>query len=222
MDSANELNFFRLIGFLVRIVPSVTGTFLDTMYFGGSSFESYLDKRKHILFHLIKSKTSSYICCECERKPTSSQCISQSQFDSLFVRTGNVRHKNPCICEFKAKKCIDVGILDVTLSTCILNNCESVHPTHEHHLDTIRSVRNTLFHSSSTTGITSDKFEDLWIRLHGAISGLANAVNPDYCKDIQSQIESLQRKQLVCDDAESFWGDWLILKRTIWNIQVST
>lgn len=222
MAASSELNFLHLIAFLIQIAPSVTGKFLETLYFGGSSFESYLNKRKHILFHLITSPSSSYTCCECQRKPMGSRCISQSQFEMLFERSGNVLHKHPCICEFQARTNIDTSILDVTLSTCILNNCESVLPTYDHHLNTIRSIRNRLFHSSSSTVVPCNVFDDLWIRLQGAISGLTSAISPEYDREIQLQIDSLQRKQLVSDDKASLLDDWVTLKQTLCDIQVST
>lgn len=221
MAASTELNLLHLIAFLIQIVPCVTGKFLETLFFGGSSFESYLNNRKHILYHLITSPSSSYTCCECQRKPIGSRCISQSQFDMLFERSGNVLHKHPCICEFQARTNIDTSILDVTLSTCILNNCESVLSTHDHHLKTIRSIRNSLFHSSSSTVLTSAIFNDLWIRLQGAISGLTSAISPEYGSEIQMQIESLQQKQLVGDDEEKLLDDWLTLKQTLCGIQVS-
>lgn len=221
MAASNELNFFRLIAFLNQIVPGVVGTFLETLYFGGSSFETYLNNRKHILFHLINSPSSSYACCECQNKPTGSRPIYQSQFDMLFERaTGNVSHKNPCICVFQARTNIDRRILDVTLSTCILFNCESVHPTHGQHLETIRSVRNAFVHSSSMT-FNSSMFDDLWIRLQGAISGLTSAINPEYGREIQLQIESLKNKQVFGDEEASLLDHWETLKQTVCGIQVS-
>lgn len=216
MASENELNLFRLIAFLLRIVPMVIHDFMEAHYFGVLSFETYLNKHKHALFHLTTLRMSSFKCCQCEKKPVFSRCIAEKQFDMLFARTGSTpHHKATCICMFNARGDIDKSRLDISLAICILTNCESVNPNYEGHLNNIRKIRNDVFHSPSANFITSDMFKNHWDGLTKAISGLTAAMNQPYAGKIMLQIESLKNESFVCDEIANLADIWLTVKQTM-------
>jgi hypothetical protein len=53
MSEEDENNFYRLVAFVVDVAPEVIREYFKRKVLHGDTFESYLNKHKHILYHLV-------------------------------------------------------------------------------------------------------------------------------------------------------------------------
>lgn len=194
-----EENFYKLIAFLVDVCPKVVCNYFKRNILCGDTFESYLKRKKHILFHLNCNKK----CCECVSEVLQQKHISNNHFKSLFDEDKNKRvHRGKnCICIYVAKKNINpYVVLDISLANCMLKNCEKVDNEIDHWLTTLINTRNKIVHSTDTKSINELDFNYYWKNIEGAVFGLAKAIDDEYEQTVVANVEYLRRRQMLSDD----------------------
>ncbi|CAC5406430.1 unnamed protein product [Mytilus coruscus] len=194
-----EENFYKLIAFLVDVCPKVVCNYFKRKVLCGDTFESYLKRKKHILFHLNCNKK----CCECVAEVVQQKHISNNHFKSLFDEDLNkrVHHVKNCICIYVAKKNISPSVvLDVSLANCMLKNCEKLDKEIDHWLTTLINTRNKVVHSTDTKSINDLDFNNYWKKIEGAVLGLAKAIDNEYEQTVVANVEYLRRRQMLSDD----------------------
>lgn len=195
-----EENFYKLIAFLVDVCPKVVCNYFKRKVLCGDTFESYLNTRKHILYHL---NCTNKKCCECTVKVVQQKQLSNDNFKSLFDEDLNkkVHHGKNCICIYAAKKSISPAVvLDISLASCMLKNCEHLDNDIDHWLNTLKNTRNKVVHSTDTKSINDQEFKYHWQIIQGAVFGLAKSIDDEYEKTVAANVEYLSCRQMLSDD----------------------
>ena len=212
MSEEDENNFYRLVAFVVDVAPEVIREYFKKKVLNGDTFESYLNKHKHILYHLV---FPSY-CCECpsKGKPSNDKVLSNEQMKLLydFISTNDCQNSKEmkkwklntryfCICKYSAKKNISVkDVLDTTLGCCIMKNCETKNNSRDNWMWQIKNTRNKIVHKTDTKSISSVEFEAHWDTLKGSVMGLASLLDKEYETDVCNQVEHLKSRQIINTD----------------------
>lgn len=212
MSEEDENNFYRLVAFVVDVAPEVIREYFKKKVLNGDTFESYLNKHKHILYHLV---FPSY-CCECpsKGKPSNDKVLSNEQMKLLydFISTNDCQNSKEkkkwklniryfCICKYSARKNISVkDVLDTTLACCIMKNCETKNNSRDNWMWQIKNTRNKIVHKTDTKSISSVEFEAHWATLKGSVMGLASLLDKEYETDVCNQVEHLKSRQIINTD----------------------
>lgn len=212
MSEEDENNFYRLVAFVVDIAPEVIREYFKKKVLNGDTFESYLNKHKHILYHLVFPRD----CCECPSKGghANDKALSNEQMKLLYdFNTNPCQNSNEikkmklninnfyCICKYSAKKNISVkDVLDTTIACCIMMNCETKNKSRENWMTQIKKTRNKIVHKTDTKSISIVEFEKHWATLKRSVMGLASWLDKEYETDVCNKIEHLKSRQIIDTD----------------------
>lgn len=212
MSEEDENNFYRLVAFVVDVAPEVIREYFKRKVLHGDTFESYLNKHKHILYHLVFLRD----CCECPSKeiPCKDKALSNEQMKLLYdfigcnpcknseqIKASKLSIKYSCICKYSARKNISVkDVLDTTIACCIVKNCELKNNSRDNWMTQIKNTRNKIVHKTDTRSISSDKFEAHWATLKGSVMGLASLLDKEYETHVCNQVDNLKSRQILNTD----------------------
>lgn len=213
MSEEDENNFYRLVAFVVDVAPEVFREYFKRKVLHGDTFESYLNKHKHILYHLVFLRD----CCECpsEGSPCKDKALSNEQMKLLYDFINYNPCKNSeqikalklnmkkyfCICKYSARKNISVkDVLDTTIACCIVKNCEPKNNSRDNWMTQIKHTRNKIVHKTDTKSISSVEFEAHWATLKGSVMGLASLLDKEYETHVCNQVDNLKSRQTLNTD----------------------
>ena len=98
-----------------------------------------------------------------------SRGLTKEQFSLLFDTNGIAVHKYhaklDCLCRISSRHGINLHRLDITLTYCILKNCENLGQPDEQWIVTIKDERNNIVHKTETKTIAKQAFQSIWFRV---------------------------------------------------------
>ncbi|CAC5390352.1 unnamed protein product [Mytilus coruscus] len=205
MEKEKEIKFHRLVAFLMDIPPDVIRKYiLRKILLNGETFQEYLEKNKHTLYHLYES----IICCMCRTNVQIkfSKVFSKEQFRILFkhhhekINNSHTKRKGKrlvqnCICTLVPIDGIDVSVLDITLAKAILTNCEqTLHTGVSNWLEQIVKARNEIFHLTDLHPIDDNRYNYYWGMISSSVDGLSKLVGQEYNTFVKDKVEKLKLK----------------------------
>lgn len=121
--TAENIRFFKLVTLIIDVGSVVVeNKLIEKIRDSGLTFEVFLSRKKHELYHFYKPNT----CCLCSSKLKSEKCqksISNTQWKTLFTKTKRKKcsfFKGNCSCIYDANTIVKEEELDITLSVCLL------------------------------------------------------------------------------------------------------
>lgn len=121
--TAENIRFFKLVTLIIDVGSVVVeNKLIEKIRDSGLTFEVFLSRKKHELYHFYKPNT----CCLCSSKLKSEKCqksLSNTQWKTLFTKTKRKKcsfFKGNCSCIYDANTIVKEEELDITLSVCLL------------------------------------------------------------------------------------------------------
>ena len=164
-------------------------------HIGVNSFEQYLSKHQHKLFHQMEKQR----CCQCTSDPEGRNVIKSAEWSNIYTSS-----PTPCtflVCSHQYSPI--PGITRTSLTTQLLHRIGQVVGP----VVTVRSVRNQIAHT--ITGTMDDPtFTALWGKLSGALDELIDIIaDPAWRTDMRSQITTLETCLIDRTMWDEFRGD---------------
>ncbi|KAK3100485.1 hypothetical protein FSP39_020864 [Pinctada imbricata] len=154
---------------------------------GAPSFEIFLNKNEHALFHLLFKKC----CCGHISNVTP---LNKSQWELLYVRSSSVNphgQRGECPCQYAVISGVTPDVMDVSLCCLVLRNiCSGVSMPD---VDTIRDVRNKLIHASNAS-LDATMYSTIWTNVENAMLNLAKGVSSSLRDNTQTAVRELENR----------------------------
>ena len=162
--------------------PKILRRVIDFSY-KGVTFETFLNRNIHTLFHLRLSKC----CCNPDKTISSTGdpiplgTLCKSQWDLLYSfrapnRACKRKFEGDCPCKYEAIAGVSSDILDVTYCYIFLKHVCSDIPKRE--LEIIRKIANSLVHHSRHS-IDETTFYKTWAKVERALLKMSNIVSAE-------------------------------------------
>lgn len=121
MSSLDEARYGRACLLVLNICPFTLRLVIADYYTqqGSLSFQDFLLKQKHNLFHLLQKR-----CC-CRRQQSRATPMYRSQWELLYIRNTSpcrIGQQDDSPCQHDAKPGVTTNVMDLTLCCLMLKN----------------------------------------------------------------------------------------------------
>jgi len=169
----------------------------------GATIEHFLNKKKHKLFHFWKGNKCCDSKCKFDSTNPSKTFMFTSQWETLFLNNGqNCGSLYYCIHQFSANPNLTSSDLNISLSSILLLNIFSINQELIKLVKKLRTLRNSIVHSTCKKTIDDEEFEKKWLDissllLHiadnaqvsaGSYSDLRDRIAEWRCKNYESEV----------------------------------
>ena len=182
----NEPLFGRLHLLVLSACPVRLRRVIDHLYTkeGYSSFENFLESKKHLLFH----KRFKNCCCGHKSQIT----FLKGQWHLLYKRIAAQCPDGsdiPCHHQYEVRRGITTDDLCIILCCFLLANAFQCIPESE--VYKIRDVRNKMVHSNSDSK-DFPSFNEMWVTVAHALLKLSDCVSVDFRKETKEILQDLE------------------------------
>ena len=159
---------------------------------GSNGVEIFLAQHQHDLFHSMEKRR----CCQCTNDPDGKDQIKPNEWSAMYIHSFPGCASPVCSCQYKPKPNVTLNTFPQQLRRKL---GQTVSP-----IASIRSVRNSLAHSSSGT-LDAAAFTTNWGVLAGALDDMLNTIRDSTWKaDLKTQIADLK----VCQISNTMWEEY--------------
>lgn len=183
---------------------------MDIMYnyfeikiLNGEEFHIFLERNQHTVFHAYKSKIP---CCQCANyslRLGERAELFQSQFLLLYEQNRqpepghelqqNNRVTRYCLCVYGPNKSSSLLSLDIVLLCFLIKSCCVSCYGHPSWFDDVKSVRHEISHCGDENTLSTEKKEELWIKLEESALNIASTIGKSYQERQKQRINRIRK-----------------------------
>lgn len=203
--TAENVWFFKLVSLIINVGGVVVENKLtEKVRDSGRTFEGFLNRKKHELYHFYKSNT----CCLCSSKLKNEKCqknLSNIQWKTLFTKTKRKKcpvFKGNCSCIYDANTNVKEKELDITLSVYLLINLFPLSDCEKQDLERFREQRNTYFAHITRAKLEEQDFKNKFRQVSSVIKSITSSCKIITYSEVCEEITDIENgfMQITPDD----------------------
>lgn len=193
--TAENIRFFKLVALIIDVgTVVVENKLIEKIRDSGLTFEVFLNRKKHELYHFYKPNT----CCLCSSKLKSEKCqksLSNTQWKTLFTKTKRKKcsfFKGNCSCIYDANTIVKEEELDITLSVYLLINLFPLSDCEKQDLERFREQRNTYYAHITRAKLEEHDFKYQFQQASSVIKSIASSCKIITYRELCEEITDIE------------------------------